>query len=154
MEKPYGRSVDWWAFGVLIYEMHLGQAPFRGHTEDDIFDSILHDPIHFPRSNNLSRDGEKIIIHLLNKDPARRLGSGPGDAADVKAHPYFRGVNWEDIMQKRIPPPFVPKIKHQKDVSNFDKEFTRELPVLTPMQSTLLEADQEEFRDFSYVAGF
>lgn len=131
--------------------MLLGQAPFKGGDEDEIFDSILHSPVTFPRDTN--RDAVSIVQQLLSKDPVKRLGSGPGDAEDVKSHPYFRGINWDDVLHKRIEPPFVPQVKHSKDVSNFDTEFTAELPVLTPVQSTLLAADQDEFRQFSYAAG-
>ncbi|PLW37112.1 hypothetical protein PCASD_13933 [Puccinia coronata f. sp. avenae] len=74
LEQRYGRAVDWWAFGVLIYEMLLGQSPFRGDDEDEIFDAILEDeplyPIHMPR------DSVSILQKLLTRDPARRLGAG------------------------------------------------------------------------------
>ena len=59
MEQRYGRAVDWWAFGVLIYEMLLGQSPFRGDDEDEIFDAILEDEILYPI--NMSRDSVSIL---------------------------------------------------------------------------------------------
>lgn len=89
---------------------------------------------------------------LLEKDPAKRLGSTEADSAEIKAHPFFRSINWDDIYNLRIKPPFVPHISHTKDVSNFDEEFTKELPVLTPLQNDLHEQDQEEFRNFTYTA--
>lgn len=150
LEQEYGRAVDWWALGVLIYEMLLGQSPFKGQDEDEIFEAIIEDEVLYP--TNMSREGVSILQMLLMKDPNKRLGASANDAEDIKAHSYFRGVSWDDIVNKRIPPPFVPQITHSKDVSNFDEEFTRELPVLTPIQNELSAEDQEEFTNFTYVA--
>lgn len=149
-EQKYGRAVDWWAFGVLIYEMLLGQSPFRGDDEDEIFDAILEDEILYP--HNMSRDSVSVLQKLLTRDPEKRLGSGRSDAEEIKRHPFFKGVDWEAIINKRIPPPFLPSISSATDTSNFDEEFTREVPVLTPVHTVLDAADQEEFRGFSYVA--
>lgn len=150
LEQPYGKAVDWWALGVLIYEMILGQSPFKGQDEDEIFESIIQDDVLYP--SNLNREAVSVMQMLLVKDPRRRLGSSRRDAQDIKSHPYFRGINWEDVVNKKITPPCKPRILHQKDVSNFDEEFTRELPVLTPLQNDLKKADQEQFRGFTYVA--
>ncbi|KAI9322587.1 kinase-like domain-containing protein, partial [Dichotomocladium elegans] len=151
-EQKYGRAVDWWAFGVLIYEMLLGQSPFRGEDEDEIFDAILEDEILYPI--NMSRDSVSICQKLLLRDPARRLGASKTDALEIKQHPFFRGVNWEDMLAKRVPPPFYPTITGRLDTSNFDEEFTRERPALTPIQSNLTRAEQQEFDNFPYVANW
>jgi len=152
LDKKYGRAVDWWAFGVLIYQMLLQQSPFRGEDEDEIYDAILADeplyPIHMPR------DSVSILQKLLTREPDQRLGSGPTDAQEVMSQPFFRNVNWEDIFHKRVPPPFMPAIKNATDTSNFDSEFTSVTPVLTPVNSVLSQAMQEEFRGFSYTADF
>ncbi|KAI8614187.1 hypothetical protein BC830DRAFT_1128686 [Chytriomyces sp. MP71] len=150
LEKPYTRSVDWWSFGVLIYELLLGQAPFKGEDEDQIFDSILHKEVQFP--SKIDPKAADVIRRLLTKDPGTRLGNGPLDADEIKAHPFFSDVNWADVLHKRNPPPFVPSITSATDVSNFDEEFTKEMPVLTPCKTTLASADQEEFRGFTYVS--
>ncbi|CAO3617229.1 unnamed protein product [Mucor fragilis] len=150
LEQKYGRAVDWWAFGVLVYEMLLGQSPFRGEDEDEIFDAILEDEILYPV--NMSRDSVSICQRLLNRDPKKRLGAGPSDAAEIKEHPFFHGVNWDDMLAKRVPPPFCPSITGPLDTSNFDEEFTRERPALTPINSVLNRVEQQEFQAFSYVA--
>ncbi|KAI8364758.1 uncharacterized protein BYT42DRAFT_590338 [Radiomyces spectabilis] len=150
LEHKYGRAVDWWAYGVLIYEMLLGQSPFRGEDEDEIFDAILEDEILYPI--NMSKDSVSICQRLLTRDPEKRLGAGPNDALDIKEHPFFRGVNWEDMLAKRVPPPFYPTITDRLDTSNFDEEFTRERPALTPIDSNLNRVEQTEFQAFSYVA--
>lgn len=133
LDKKYGRAVDWWAFGVLIYQMLLQQSPFRGEDEDEIYDAILADeplyPIHMPR------DSVSILQKLLTREPELRVGSGPTDAQEIMSHAFFRNVNWEDVENKRVPPPFQPAISNPTDTSNFDSEFTSVTPVLTPVQS-------------------
>lgn len=152
LDKKYGRAVDWWAFGVLIYQMLLQQSPFRGEDEDEIYDAILADeplyPIHMPR------DSVSILQKLLTREPEMRLGSGPTDAQEIMSHAFFRNINWDDIYHKRVQPPFIPQITSPTDTSNFDTEFTSVTPVLTPVQSVLSQAMQEEFRGFSYSADF
>lgn len=152
LDKKYGRAVDWWAFGVLIYQMLLQQSPFRGEDEDEIYDAILADeplyPIHMPR------DSVSILQKLLTREPELRLGSGPTDAQEIMSHAFFRNTNWDDIYHKRVPPPFIPQITSPTDTSNFDTEFTSVTPVLTPVQSVLSQAMQEEFRGFSYSIDF
>lgn len=138
LDKKYGRAVDWWAFGVLIYQMLLQQSPFRGEDEDEIYDAILADeplyPIHMPR------DSVSILQKLLTREPELRLGSGPTDAQEIMSHAFFRNINWEDIYLKRVPAPFTPTVKSRADTSNFDSEFTSVTPVLTPVQSGKLRA--------------
>lgn len=126
LEQRYGKAVDWWAFGVLTYEMLLGQSPFRGDDEDEIFDAILEDeplyPITMPKDAvsilQKVRTGpcfyvlHALIFHikLLTRDPSKRLGSGKADAEEIKRHPFFKDVNWDDVMGKKIPPPYFPQI--------------------------------------------
>jgi serine/threonine protein kinase len=133
LDKKYGRAVDWWAFGVLIYQMLLQQSPFRGEDEDEIYDAILADeplyPIHMPR------DSVSILQKLLTREPEMRLGSGPTDAQEIMSQPFFKGVSWDDVYHKRLPSPFMPQITSATDTSNFDSEFTSVTPVLTPVQS-------------------
>ncbi|KAG6868630.1 hypothetical protein C0993_000220 [Termitomyces sp. T159_Od127] len=150
LEQRYGRAVDWWAFGVLTYEMLLGQSPFRGDDEDEIFDAILEDEPLYPIT--MPRDAVSILQKLLTRDPSRRLGSTKEDAEEIKRQPFFKDVNFDDVLHKRIPPPYFPTIKGSADTSNFDEEFTREKPTLTPVHGQLSSRDQAEFNGFSWVA--
>jgi len=150
LEQRYGRAVDWWAFGVLTYEMLLGQSPFRGDDEDEIFDAILEDEPLYPIT--MPRDAVSILQKLLTRDPSRRLGSGKEDAEELKRQPFFKDVNFDDVLNKRIPPPYFPTINGSADTSNFDKEFTSEQPTLTPVHGQLSSRDQAEFNGFSWVA--
>ncbi|KAH7336912.1 hypothetical protein B0J17DRAFT_695528 [Rhizoctonia solani] len=152
LEQRYGRAVDWWAFGVLTYEMLLGQSPFRGDDEDEIFDAILEDEPLYPIT--MPRDAVSILQRLLTRDPTKRLGSGPTDAEEIKVHPFFNTVNFDDVLNKRIPPPYYPTISSAHDTSNFDTEFTREQPTLTPVHGQLSATDQAQFQGFSWVASW
>ncbi|KIJ59483.1 hypothetical protein HYDPIDRAFT_183991 [Hydnomerulius pinastri MD-312] len=152
LEQRYGRAVDWWAFGVLTYEMLLGQSPFRGDDEDEIFDAILEDEPLYPIT--MPRDAVSILQKLLTRDPTRRLGSSKADAEEIKRHPFFKDVNFDDVLNKRIPPPYFPTINGSADTSNFDEEFTREQPTLTPVHGQLSAHDQKEFAGFSWVASW
>uniref|UniRef100_A0A8C7M0C8 protein kinase C n=1 Tax=Oncorhynchus kisutch TaxID=8019 RepID=A0A8C7M0C8_ONCKI len=151
-DTSYTRAVDWWGLGVLVYEMLVGESPFPGDDEEEVFDSIVNDEVRYPRF--LSTEAIGIMRRLLRRNPERRLGSGEKDADDVKKQPFFRSVDWEALLQRRLPPPFVPNIKGREDVSNFDEEFTTETPALTPPRErrTLSRKDQDCFKDFDYVS--
>ncbi|EDV28082.1 uncharacterized protein TRIADDRAFT_20881 [Trichoplax adhaerens] len=151
-ETSYTRAVDWWGLGVLIFEMLVGESPFPGDDEEEVFDSIVNDEVRYPRF--LSTEAIAIIRRLLRKVPERRLGSSERDAEDVKKQPFFRSINMEDLLMRKIKPPFVPVIKSVEDVSNFDEEFTSEDPTLSPPASghQLTTEEQEIFADFAYTA--
>ncbi|KHJ39956.1 kinase domain protein [Trichuris suis] len=153
-ENQYTRSVDWWGLGVLIFEMLVGEPPFSGDDEEEIFDSIVNDDVRYPRF--LSIEAISIMRRLLRKNPAKRLGSTEADAEEVKKQRFFRLINWqwEDLLMKRIKPIFVPTIRSPEDVSNFDEEFTKEVPQFSPPKDrrSVSTMDQAYFRDFDYVA--
>lgn len=151
-ETSYTRAVDWWGLGVLIYEMLVGESPFPGDDEEEVFDSIVNDEVRYPRF--LSTEAISIMRRLLRRNPERRLGAGEKDAEDVKKHHFFRLIDWNALLAKKVKPPFVPTIRGREDVSNFDDEFTSEAPILTPPREPriLSEEEQEMFRDFDYIA--
>ncbi|KAL7637144.1 UNVERIFIED_CONTAM: hypothetical protein RMT77_011856 [Armadillidium vulgare] len=151
-ETSYTRAVDWWGLGVLIFEMLVGESPFPGDDEEEVFDSIVNDEVRYPRF--LSIEAVAIMRKLLRKHPDRRLGASEKDAEDVKKQQFFRSVAWDDLLRRKIKPPFVPTVTSSEDVSNFDEEFTTEKPVLTPPKDPrhLSDADQILFKDFNYMA--
>ncbi|XP_012163022.1 protein kinase C, brain isozyme isoform X2 [Ceratitis capitata] len=148
--QPYGKSVDWWAYGVLLYEMLVGQPPFDGEDEEELFAAITDHNVSYPKS--LSKEAKEACKGFLTKQPNKRLGCGATGEADVRIHPFFRRIDWEKIENREVQPPFKPKIKHRKDVSNFDKQFTSEKTDLTPTDKVfMMNLDQTEFVGFSYV---
>ncbi|XP_046828589.1 serine/threonine-protein kinase N isoform X1 [Vespa crabro] len=151
-ETSYTRAVDWWGLGVLIFEMLVGESPFPGDDEEEVFDSIVNDEVRYPRF--LSLEAIAIMRRLLRKNPDRRLGSSERDAEDVKKQAFFRHIAWDDLLLRRVKPPFVPVIHSVEDVSNFDEEFTSEKPQLTPPKDPrpLSDMEQSFFKDFTYMA--
>ncbi|XP_067218490.1 serine/threonine-protein kinase N2 isoform X1 [Chanodichthys erythropterus] len=151
-ETSYTRAVDWWGLGVLIFEMLVGESPFPGDDEEEVFDSIVNDEVRYPRF--LSTEAISIMRRLLRRNPERRLGAGERDAQDVKKHLFFRNIDWDGLLAKKVKPPFVPTIQSSSDVSNFDDEFTSEAPVLTPPREPrhLNQDEQDLFVDFDYIA--
>ena len=122
----YGASVDWWALGVLMYEMMAGQPPFEADNEDELFEAILHDEVLYPVW--LSREANSILRGLLTKNPQRRLGCQQGiGERQIKGHAFFRTIEWDKLEKKSIPPPFKPVVRGKRDFSNFDADFTLSL---------------------------
>lgn len=148
--KQYERSVDWWAFGVLLFQMLLCQLPFKGDDEDEIFNAIEHDDVRYPIS--MPRQTVLVLQALLTKDPKQRLGSSPRDAAEIMEHQYFSDVDFNDVFHCAIPPPYLPELTSEHDYSNFDNEFTLETPRLTPVDTVLTLEMQEQFRGFSHIS--
>uniref|UniRef100_A0A1I7RKC9 protein kinase C n=1 Tax=Bursaphelenchus xylophilus TaxID=6326 RepID=A0A1I7RKC9_BURXY len=151
-ESSYTRAIDWWGLGVLIFEMLVGEPPFSGDDEEEIFDSIVSDDVRYPRS--ISLHSVTIMRRLLRKNPEKRIGYGEHDAREVKMQTWFEDFHnkWDDLLRKKIRPSFVPTIKNPEDVSNFDEEFTRENPRLSPARDPrpITESDQLQFRGFDF----
>ncbi|KAM7423114.1 hypothetical protein PAMA_010914 [Pampus argenteus] len=144
--QKYTFSVDWWSFGVLVYEMLIGQSPFQGDDEDELFESIRSDTPHYPRW--ISKEAKNLIEMLFERDPGRRLGV----VGDIRAHPFFKNINWLALEKKEVEPPFKPKVKSPGDCSNFDREFLSEKPRLSHADKNLIDSmDQAAFAGFSFV---
>ncbi|XP_055508113.1 serine/threonine-protein kinase Sgk2-like isoform X1 [Leucoraja erinacea] len=123
-KHPYDRTVDWWCFGAVLYEMLLGLPPFYSRNVAEMYDNILHKPLHLPMS--ISTAARDILTGLLQKDQKRRLGA-QADFLDVKKHAFFSSISWEDLYNKRIPPPYNPNVAGPADLRHIDPEFTQEI---------------------------
>ncbi|XP_027929516.1 phototropin-1 [Vigna unguiculata] len=110
-------AVDWWALGILIYEMLYGYTPFRGKTRQKTFANILHKDLKFPKSKPVSLQGKQLIYWLLQRDPKDRLGSREG-ANEIKRHSFFKGVNWALVRCMKPPEldaPLLSKTEEEKE---------------------------------------
>nr|BAE93682.1 protein kinase C, delta IV [Mus musculus] len=142
----YSFSVDWWSFGVLLYEMLIGQSPFHGDDEDELFESIRVDTPHYPRW--ITKESKDIMEKLFERDPDKRLGV----TGNIRIHPFFKTINWSLLEKRKVEPPFKPKVKSPSDYSNFDPEFLNEKPQLSFSDKNLIDSmDQEAFHGFSFV---
>uniref|UniRef100_A0AAQ5ZTV3 non-specific serine/threonine protein kinase n=1 Tax=Amphiprion ocellaris TaxID=80972 RepID=A0AAQ5ZTV3_AMPOC len=154
-DNDYGRAVDWWGLGVVMYEMMCGRLPFYNQDHERLFELILMEEIRFPR--NLSPEAKSLLAGLLKKDPKQRLGGGPNDAKEVMSHKFFITINWQDVEQKKLTPLFRPQVTSETDTRYFDEEFTAQTITLTPpdkYNSLDCEDPSQEahFPQFSYSA--
>uniref|UniRef100_A0AAQ4R362 Protein kinase C n=1 Tax=Gasterosteus aculeatus aculeatus TaxID=481459 RepID=A0AAQ4R362_GASAC len=134
--QPYDKAVDWWSYGVLLYEMLAGQPP------------VLRPFVVYPKS--LTREAVSICKGLLTKHPAKRLGGGEDAQTEIKEHPFFRWIDWDRLERLEIQAPFKPRTGGRKG-ENFDNFFTAAPPALTPSDPDVLAAiDQEDFQGFTF----
>ena len=122
MQMPYSYPIDIWALGILCYEMILGATPFYDENKAKLFSNIVSAQPYFPPQ--LDRRIADFISKLLCKNPEERP-----TFEDMKSHPFFEGFNWDKVMNREYRPNFIPPTKDPLSPTNFDPEFTNEVPV-------------------------
>ncbi|XP_044031561.1 serine/threonine-protein kinase Sgk3 isoform X4 [Siniperca chuatsi] len=154
-KQPYDNTVDWWCLGSVLYEMLFGLPPFYSRDTHEMYDNILHKPL--AMRPGASSTAWSLLQGLLEKDGTHRLGSRD-DFNEIKEHSFFSSINWDDLEQKKIPPPFTPNVSSYCDISNFDPEFTDEMVPNSVcwsqehsiVNASVMEAD-DAFVGFSYA---
>ncbi|GAQ89371.1 serine/threonine protein kinase [Klebsormidium nitens] len=122
--KGHGRAVDFWAFGVLLFELIAGVPPFFGDSQKELYKRIVEGDFRFPPPKSaadppFTKMARDLIQGLLEVDPGRRLGSGPRGWGDVKAHPWFAGVAWDAVAKRGLQPPLVPPVYHHRKPAKY-----------------------------------
>ncbi|XP_025602994.2 cAMP-dependent protein kinase catalytic subunit alpha-like [Athalia rosae] len=140
LSKGYGKSVDWWSFGVLIYEMNAGYPPFYARDPMKIYEKIVSGKYKF--ANNFGEDLRDLLRNVLQVDLSRRYGNLKDGPADIKKHRWFRSIDWLKIYYQTIEPSFIPKRGNVGDSSNYDQYDEEELIV------DKVDRYAKEFADF------
>uniref|UniRef100_A0A8C7DN82 Serine/threonine-protein kinase Sgk1 n=1 Tax=Oncorhynchus kisutch TaxID=8019 RepID=A0A8C7DN82_ONCKI len=153
-KQPYDNTVDWWCLGSVLYEMLFGLPPFYSRDTHEMYENILHKPLMMrPGASNTAWS---LLQALLEKDGTHRLGSRD-DFNEIKAHNFFSAIKWDDLEQRKVPPPFTPNVNSPYDITNFDPEFTDETVPNSVcytehaiVNASVMEAD-DAFLGFSYA---
>ncbi|KAF9993362.1 hypothetical protein BGZ65_011122 [Modicella reniformis] len=117
--KGHGKAVDWWALGILIFEMLAGYPPFFDDNPFGIYEKILAGRIYFP--SHIDPTAKDLIKKLLTADRTKRLGDLKDGSDDIKNHKWFRGVDWQGLRDRTVVAPIVPPYVHPGDTGNFEK---------------------------------
>jgi serine/threonine protein kinase len=127
-------SSDWWAYGVLLYEMLVGETPFVDESESRQYQLICQGEFSFPIG--IDETTQDLIRGLLEVDVSKRLGCTAAGAEEIKSHPWFGGIEWDKIYNHQYQPPLVPLVEDMADTQNFadySAEDTSDIPVTSPV---------------------
>ncbi|XP_028328235.1 LOW QUALITY PROTEIN: microtubule-associated serine/threonine-protein kinase 3 [Gouania willdenowi] len=122
LRQGYGKPVDWWAMGIILYEFLVGCVPFFGDTPEQLFGQVVNDDIIWPEGEDaLPTDAQDLITRLLRQSPLERLGTG--GTTEVKMHMFFVGLDWNGLLRQKAE--FIPQLETEDDTSYFDTRAER-----------------------------
>lgn len=162
--REYGFAVDWWSLGALGYDLLTGSPPFTANNNAKVQEKIVKQKLQLPYF--LSPDAKDLLTRLLRKEPSKRLGGNmPKDLQTIKAHRFFRKIDWKKLATRELEPPIQPLITDPELAENFAKEFTdlSLSPVMSMRRSIVMiegmdgaggtgHAEADLFGGFSFVA--
>ncbi|CAN8004347.1 unnamed protein product [Ixodes hexagonus] len=123
LRQGYGKPVDWWSMGIILYEFLVGCVPFFGDTPEELFAHVISDEVDWPEEDEwpLPDEARLLVTQLLQQSPLDRLGTG--GAHEVREHPFFRDVDWDSLLRQKAE--FVPQLEDEEDTSYFDTRTDR-----------------------------
>ncbi|XP_061656510.1 microtubule-associated serine/threonine-protein kinase 4 isoform X2 [Syngnathoides biaculeatus] len=146
LRQGYGKPVDWWAMGIILYEFLVGCVPFFGDTPEELFGQVISDEINWPEGEEAPpADAQELIGVLLRQNPLERMGAG--GAAEVKQHPFFHHLDWNGLLRQKAE--FIPQLESEDDTSYFDTRSERYHHLETEEDDTNDEDFNVEMRQFS-----
>ncbi|KAJ0012124.1 hypothetical protein NQD34_013099 [Periophthalmus magnuspinnatus] len=152
LRQGYGKPVDWWAMGIILYEFLVGCVPFFGDTPEELFGQVVNDEIIWPDGEDaLPADAQDLITRLLRQNPMERLGTGLWHSAEVKMHTFFLSLDWNGLLRQKAE--FIPQLETEDDTSYFDTRSDRYCHLGSDEDDeTNDEESSLELRQFSSVA--
>ncbi|XP_053196682.1 microtubule-associated serine/threonine-protein kinase 2 isoform X3 [Scomber japonicus] len=146
LRQGYGKPVDWWAMGIILYEFLVGCVPFFGDTPEELFGQVISDEINWPDGEDAPPlDSQELITMLLRQNPLDRMGAG--GAAEVKQHQFFHNLDWNSLLRQKAE--FIPQLESEDDTSYFDTRSERYHHLETEEEDTNDEDFNVELRQFS-----
>jgi RAC serine/threonine-protein kinase len=116
--KGYTKAVDWWSFGTMMFEMLTGLPPFYTEDVQQMYTKILTTNLEIPKT--MSNEAAELLRGLLERDVEKRLQ----DPREIKSQKFFKSIDWDQLVQCKITPPFVPNVRGEDDTGNFEATFT------------------------------
>ncbi|XP_038650119.1 microtubule-associated serine/threonine-protein kinase 2 isoform X3 [Scyliorhinus canicula] len=146
LRQGYGKPVDWWAMGIILYEFLVGCVPFFGDTPEELFGQVISDEIAWPDGDDaLPPDAEDLISKLLRQNPLERLGAG--SVYEVKQHRFFTDLDWNSLLRQKAE--FIPQLESEDDTSYFDTRSDRYHHLDSDEEDDTNEDDRVEIKQFS-----
>ena len=146
--EPHGFPVDWWALGIVIYEMLSGLPPFYTEARQVMYERTLYEQVYYPPY--FSEEAKSLIAGLLHREPSLRMGSET-DVEELKAHPWFANIDWDALYKKEVSPPWMPAVESAEDVQYVDGEFLSQNIHDKAHRKKLSNSLQSKFEGFTFA---